>query len=188
MLGRCFAYVLSLAILLAYRLRLVSFLTGSRLLALVPGALGIHARRSWYRATLEACGDEFTVEWMTALKSAGARVGNRVSIGTMCWIAEAELRDDVMVGARAAIQGGGHTHDIRRVDIPMNRQPGTIVRVVIGPDVWIGTGAIVLADVAPGSVVAAGAVVTKTFPERSILAGVPAEVIRDRGTRASVDA
>lgn len=171
----------------AYRLGLCSFLTGSRVLALIPGAFGIHARRSWYRATLATCGEDLVVEWLTALKTPAARIGQRVFIGSMCWIAEADIRDDVMIGARAAIQGGGRTHGIDRTDVPMNRQPGSLVQVTIGPDVWIGTGAIVLADVATGSVVAAGAVVTATFEPYAVLAGVPAQVIRDRRAKSSAD-
>jgi serine acetyltransferase len=186
-LGRSLAHGLSLLIRVAYRLDIVSFLTGSRLLALVPGAIGLYARRSWYRATLAACGDDLTVEWLTALKTPDARIGHRVFIGTMCWITEVEIGDDVMVGARTSIQGGGRTHGTARTDVPMNRQPGAIARVVIGRDVWIGTGAIVLADVAPGSVVAAGAVVTKSFTPYAVLGGVPARVIRVRGPEATFD-
>jgi acetyltransferase-like isoleucine patch superfamily enzyme len=99
----------------------------------------------------------------------------------MCWIAEANLGDDVMVGARAAIQGGPNTHTFERLDVAINRQPGAVSAITIGSDVWIGTGATVMADVSPGTVVGAGAVVTRTFPPRSVIAGVPAHVIRERG-------
>ena len=52
--------------------------------------------------------------------------------------------------------------------------------MTIGDDVWIGTSATILADVAAGSIVGAGAVVTHTFEPYSILAGVPARLIRQR--------
>jgi phosphonate metabolism protein (transferase hexapeptide repeat family) len=54
--------------------------------------------------------------------------------------------------------------------------------VVIGHDVWIGHGAIVLPGrrIGNGAVVAAGAVVTKDIPPYAIVAGNPARVIRQR--------
>lgn len=52
--------------------------------------------------------------------------------------------------------------------------------VVIGDDVWIGANAVILPGVKIGthSIVAAGAVVTKDVPEYSLVAGVPAKVIK----------
>lgn len=55
-------------------------------------------------------------------------------------------------------------------------------RTVLGPDCWIGHGAIVRPDVAvgAGAVVAAGAVVTRDVAPYTIVAGVPAEPLRPR--------
>ncbi|MQB08939.1 acetyltransferase [Agrobacterium sp. ICMP 6402] len=59
-------------------------------------------------------------------------------------------------------------------------------RVVIGNDVWIGHGVIVLpgVKVGDGAVLAAGAVVTKDVPPYTIVGGVPAKVIRERFSRS----
>ncbi|MEQ2528422.1 DapH/DapD/GlmU-related protein [Bacillaceae bacterium CLA-AA-H227] len=52
--------------------------------------------------------------------------------------------------------------------------------VVIGKNVWIGSNATILPGVTIGenAVVAAGAVVTKDVPENTVVAGVPAKVIK----------
>tara|TARA_A100001391_G_C5079914_1_gene279860 strand:- start:4151 stop:4474 length:324 start_codon:yes stop_codon:yes gene_type:complete len=54
--------------------------------------------------------------------------------------------------------------------------------VVIEDDVWVGTRAVILhgVTVGRGSIVAAGAIVTKDVPRYSIVAGVPAQVIKYR--------
>lgn len=167
-----------------YRIGLVSFLTAAQMVSLVPGRLGIHIRRFWYRRTLESCGADLTVEWMSVFKTPISRMGDRVFIAPFCFIAECDVRDDVGIGQYSIVQGGPHTHGFERMDVPMIQQPGNIRRVTLGPDAWIGAGSRILTDVLPGTVVGAGAVVTRTFEPNAILAGVPARQIRLRGPRA----
>jgi cellulose synthase/poly-beta-1,6-N-acetylglucosamine synthase-like glycosyltransferase len=58
---------------------------------------------------------------------------------------------------------------------------GEAKKIKLGNNLWIGTHAVILDDVSPGTVVGAGAVVTKMFPPDSIISGVPARLIRARG-------
>jgi acetyltransferase-like isoleucine patch superfamily enzyme len=53
--------------------------------------------------------------------------------------------------------------------------------VILGDDIWIGANAVVLPGVSIGNhaVVAAGAVVTKDVPPHSLVAGVPAKIIKE---------
>ncbi|HUJ99823.1 MAG TPA: chloramphenicol acetyltransferase [Stellaceae bacterium] len=59
-------------------------------------------------------------------------------------------------------------------------------RVAIGPDVWIGHGAILMpgVSVATGAVIGAGAVVTHDVPAYTIAVGVPAKPLRRRFSEA----
>jgi acetyltransferase-like isoleucine patch superfamily enzyme len=163
-----------------YRMRLFRFATGSCALALAPGSLGAWWRRCWYQRTLEHCGEKLYANWMSVILMPGTAVGSNVYLGPFSSVTEAEIGDNVMIGTGVAVARGARQHGIDRLDVPMNRQPGRPKRPRIGDDVWIGTSAVILADVAPGSVVGAGSVVTRTFEPRAVLAGVPARVIRSR--------
>lgn len=167
-------------LLLAYRLKLCSFTAASQTLALVPGAPAAWIRYQWYRRTLESCGRNLNVMWMAAFRIPNARVGDNVHVGPFCWLNRVEIGDNVMLGGHITVMSGSHQHGTERLNIPMREQPGQARQVSIGHDVWVGNGAIIMTDVAPGTIVAAGAVVTREFEPYSILAGVPARQIRKR--------
>lgn len=107
------------------------------------------------------------------------RVGRDVFINHDCTIMDlggVEIGDEVMIGPNVQIISTGHPLD------PATRR-STIVAdpIRIGRNVWIGAGATILGGVTVGqdAVVAAGAVVTKDVPQRTLVAGVPAVVIRE---------
>jgi len=76
------------------------------------------------------------------------------------------------------VTGLNHNFDIpdKRID----EQGITTKPVVIGDDVWIGAGVVVLPGVNIGKhcVIAAGAVVTKDVPDKCLVAGIPAKIIK----------
>jgi len=55
-------------------------------------------------------------------------------------------------------------------------------RVTLGPDVWVGHGAVILPGVTigAGAAIGAGAVVSKDVPAFAVVGGVPARIIRFR--------
>ena len=76
----------------------------------------------------------------------------------------------------------GFNHGFYTREIPTKEQDYMDASIVIGDDVWIGTGAVILAGVTigKGAIIAAGAVVNKDVPEYTIVGGVPAKVIKER--------
>lgn len=133
-----------------------------------------------------ACGANVNVERMAFFGMGKAlEIGSNSGIGPRACLmnvkgGELIIGDDVMMGPDVLIYTCNHLHD--NVDIPMDRQGFTYMRVVIEDDVWIGARVIILPGVVigKGSVVGAGAVVTRDVPPYSVVGGVPAKVLKNR--------
>jgi acetyltransferase-like isoleucine patch superfamily enzyme len=71
-------------------------------------------------------------------------------------------------------------HNFEDKDLRIDEQGILTAPVTIGDDIWIGANAVILPGVTIGnhSVVAAGAIVTKDVPPHSLVAGVPAKIIK----------
>ena len=167
-------------VLAAYRLGVARFDTVSQMLAFVPGLAGVGIRRAWYGRTLARCGERLVVDFLSAIRTPETRIGSHCYIGRNNWIGLADIGDGLLSGNSVTVHSGAHQHGFARTDIPMRLQPGTLECVHIGDDVWLGAHVVVNADVAPGTIVASGAVVTALHPPFSIIGGVPARVIRSR--------
>lgn len=100
-------------------------------------------------------------------------VGNRSQLGSNARLnGDITIGNDVLMGPDVVMMAT--SHEFARLDIPINLQGAKEENpIVIGDDCWIGTRAIILPGVHIGKqcVVAAGAVVTRSFPDRSILGG-----------------
>jgi len=91
------------------------------------------------------------------------------------------IGEHVMMGENVTVFGSNHAFD--RIDIPMTKQGfKTYPPVVIEDDVWIGNNTIILPGrtLKKGSIVAAGTVLTKDFPEYSIIGGNPSRLLKSR--------
>lgn len=103
-----------------------------------------------------------------------------------CTRAELRIGKKVIFGPKPTIVTGDHRIDfIGRYIIDVSddeKLPVQDAPVVIEDDVWCGANVTILKGVTigRGSVVAAGAVVTKSFPPYSIIGGVPAKLIKMR--------
>lgn len=115
----------------------------------------------------------------------GIRIGNNVGVGPACYIGGqggVTIGDDVIIGPGAMIVSEDHNFDDPSQPI---RVQGTRRRqVTIQANCWLGGRAIILSGVTigQGSVIAAGAVVTRDVPPRSVVAGVPGRVVKTAGT------
>ena len=149
-------------------------------LSLVPGLLGDYLRRAFLAQTIAHCDRSATVQFGTIFSQAGARIEANVYVGPRCHLGLVHLERDVLLAAAVHVPSGGETHGIADLDRPIREQPGTRKIVRIGEGTWIGSAAVVLADVGRHCVIGAGAVVTSPLPDYVIAAGVPARIIRSR--------
>lgn len=110
------------------------------------------------------------------------QIGNNSGIGMYCKVPNnVIIGEDVMMGLNVTIFGSNHNFD--RTDIPMRKQGmKSYDPVIIEDDVWIGSNAIIMPGltIKKGTIIGAGAIVTKNFPAYSIIAGNPAKLIKSR--------
>jgi len=149
-------------------------------LGLIPGLLGQYLRRAFLEHTLAHCAPSAAIAFGTSFSSVGARIDERVYIGPNCQIGLAHIARDVLIAPGVHIPSGSRTHGTEDLTKPIRDQPGVQTMVTVGEGAWIGATAVVMADVGRGTIVAAGAVVTKALPANVVAGGVPARVLRAR--------
>jgi acetyltransferase-like isoleucine patch superfamily enzyme len=156
------------------------------LLRWLPGVEGLVLRGWFYRALFRRAGPDLLIyPGVYVIFSHCMSAGKRVAINVGTYIDAGgglEIGDHVMIGPHCAISS--REHSIEASGVPMCYQAVRYRKIVIGNDVWIGAnvsirGGVTLGD---GSVIAAGAVVVEDVPPNAIVGGVPAKVLRYRGS------
>jgi acetyltransferase-like isoleucine patch superfamily enzyme len=158
----------------------------------VPGLLGLTLRSALYRVLFERLeGFAFIYAGARIEHSWRIRAGRSLAINGGAFLSGRgglTIGDHVLVGPNAVILSSRHRWDLG--EVPIVAQGQQLLPSIIGDDVWIGANAVVLGgiEVATGTVVAAGAVVTKSTEPYTIVGGMPAAIIGRRpgpGSRIS---
>lgn len=105
------------------------------------------------------------------------RIGERVFLNSGCRFQDQggiTLGDDCLIGHNTVMATLNHDLD------PERRGDLLPAPIVLGRNVWVGANVTILAGVSVGddAVLAAGAIVTKDVPARSVVVGSPARVVR----------
>ena len=139
-------------------------------------------RRAWIELTGTGVDEAFhLIPPLYSDHGLNIRVGRNVFINQACMLNDIggiEIGDDVMIGPRVSLLTAGHPLDPARRRRQIVAAPITVER-----NAWLGAGATILQGITVGSdaVVAAGAIVTRDVPPRTLVAGVPARVLREIG-------
>jgi len=172
-----------------------------------PGRVGYLLRKKIYKLVFSKLGDNISFgKYIDFDSPTSIEIGNNASFGDYCFLSAnggyIKIADEVsfnrnvhinasvggkiiienycLIGPNVVFRTANHRFD--SLKIPIRKQGHTFSDIRICEDVWIGANVIILSGVTigKGSVVAAGAVVTKDIPPFSISAGVPAKVIKKR--------
>jgi virginiamycin A acetyltransferase len=151
-------------------------------LSIFPGSLGFVMRRAFYKYLLISSHWDLLIAFGSVVTHPTTSLGRQIYIGSYSLIGRCKIGDDVIIGSRVSIPSGRHQHRFNE-STSISQQGGVFEEIEIGSDVWIGEGAIVMANVGPKAVVGAGAVVVKPVLPGLVVVGNPA---RESGRRGEI--
>jgi len=118
-------------------------------------------------------------------------IGDKTDIGcntTLSSVTGIEIGSSVLIAGNCYIGGARYLSEETHRTI-MEQGPYSLGPVIIGDDVWLGAGVIVLdgVNIGRGCIIGAGSVVTKDLPDYAVAIGVPARVIKMRDDNKDED-
>jgi acetyltransferase-like isoleucine patch superfamily enzyme len=111
------------------------------------------------------------------------RLGSHVRVNAGCHIVShnnISIGDHCLIGELVSIRDADHGSEENQL---MRLQSSQAAPIIIGKDVWIGRGSIILkgVEIGTGAIVGANSVVTKNVSSGAVVAGNPAKFIKWRG-------
>ena len=121
----------------------------------------------------------------TSFNNLGAfiKIDSNVGIGEFAYLGGGgglEIGEDCIVGQYLSCHPENHNHEM--LNIPIRLQGVQRKGIKIGANCWIGSKVTILdgVTIGAGCIIAAGSVVNNSFPEKCIIGGVPAKLLKNR--------
>lgn len=138
-------------------------------------------RRAWAKGIAASVGSNVNIEPHASF-TPDLRVGDNSGIGLRCELnGPVSIGNDVLMGPETIVYTQNHKSSDPNLPIRLQGyEPAE--EVAIEDDVWIGRRVMIMPGVriGKGSVIAAGAVVTKDVPPYSVVGGIPAKILKSR--------
>jgi len=117
----------------------------------------------------------------------GLRIGDNSAVGAYSYLGAQggiKIGNNVIIGPKASLHSENHNY--QDIGIPIRLQGTTRKGITIDDNCWIGASSTILdgVHIHAGCVVAAASAVTRDIPPNTVVAGVPARVIKRRGHKA----
>ncbi len=155
----------------------VIFLFWGHIFALLPGLPGVFLRRAYYCMTLDRCSTNCYISFGSIFTHRSSIVEDHVYLGAYAIIGSAFLGKNSLIGSRVSILSGASLHARSEDGGWESFDPNRMIQVKLGPKVWVGEGALIMADIGEGSMVGAGTVITSKIKANIMVAGNPARFI-----------
>ena len=151
-----------------------------KMLFIPDGPEGDKKRGDLYLPFLKSSGENFKIATGAIIFNPnGLHVGNHVYIGFNTYLGQGEifLDDEVLIGPFVSITASNHL----RKNASYRFGGYKSEKIKIGKGTWIAAHVSILAGttIGTGSLLAAGSVVTKSFEDNKLIAGIPAKIIKD---------
>jgi acetyltransferase-like isoleucine patch superfamily enzyme len=144
------------------------------------GVFGVAIRYILIKNLAKTCGDNVAILEHVVFDGIHLMCfGDNVSINPYCYIAgEIHFGHDIAIANHTSFHSVNHSYADK--DVPIKFQPIINIPIIVNNNVWIGSGCRILSGVVIEErvIIGAGAVVHKSIGPNTIVAGVPAKIIK----------
>ncbi len=151
----------------------------SHIVAILPGLPGSFLRRAFYSLTLEKCSLNSHIGFGTIFSHRSVIIEDYVYIGNYALIGSVIIGEYSLIGSRVSILNSNSLHELDENGRWTPFSADMLEKVDIAKNVWIGEGAIVMANVGESSMVGAGSVVTTNVKSFILVAGIPGRFVKN---------